>query len=277
MSGIFSLLHVPRRFVVKSHDTKRLSEGTSRHIEPPVSMRAETPEGPAAADVEAAVAAGDAADASETRRGDSERVTPVGVCRVCLQEVSLSLAKKNGVDGSDAGSLAARPVVASGDDVVLLGCACSQPCHRACMEAWTRAKGDRTCELCHETMLSLPSPPPRRDDALNRQPREMAVFVRRGDDEAGGHVIFALADPGDDPGEGAGRPARVFVRRFRGPAGDDADETDGFARGRRARRCSECVSLLAFAAVFVLVFGGPGLVLAGIYVLWFVWLRAVTG
>ena len=30
-------------------------------------------------------------------------------------------------------------------------------------------------------------------------------------------------------------------------------------------------------AVFVLVFGGPGLVLAGIYVLWFLWLRAATG
>ena len=238
-------------------------------------MRAETPEVAAAADVEAAVAARGAEDAGETRRGDPERATAVGVCRVCLQEVSLSLEKKNRVD--DAETLAARPADGSGDDVVLLGCACSQPCHRACMEAWTRAKGDRTCELCHETMLSLPSPPPRRDDALNRQPREMAVFVRRGDDEAGGHVIFALADPGDDPGEGAGRPARVFVRRFRGPAGDDADETDGFARGRRARRCSECVSLLAFAAVFVLVFGGPGLVLAGIYVLWFVWLRAVAG
>lgn len=231
-------------------------------------MRAETPESAAAPDVEAAVAARDSEDSGETRRGDAERATAAGVCRVCLQEVSLSF-----VGPGDAG----RPP-GEGEDVVLLGCACSQPCHRACMEAWTRAKGDRTCELCHETMLSLPSPPPRRDgDALNRQPREMAVFVRRGDDEAGGHVIFALADPGDDPGEGAGRPARVFVRRFRGPAGDDADETDGFARGRRARRCSECVSLLAFAAVFVLVFGGPGLVLAGIYVLWFVWLRAVTG
>ena len=231
-------------------------------------MRAETPESAAAPDVEAAVAARDSEDSGETRRGDAERATAAGVCRVCLQEVSLSF-----VGPGDA----ARPP-GEGEDVVLLGCACSQPCHRACMEAWTRAKGDRTCELCHETMLSLPSPPPRRDgDALNRQPREMAVFVRRGDDEAGGHVIFALADPGDDPGEGAGRPARVFVRRFRGPAGDDADETDGFARGRRARRCSECVSLLAFAAVFVLVFGGPGLVLAGIYVLWFVWLRAVTG
>ena len=267
--------------MVKSHDTKRLSEGTSRHIEPPVSMRAETPEGPAAADVEAAVAAGDAADASETRRGDSERVTPVGVCRVCLQEVSLSLAKKNGVDGSDAGSLAARPVVASGDDVVLLGCACSQPCHRACMEAWTRTKGDRTCELCHEQMLALPAPPPRRDgDAAepSREPREMAVFVQHGDDEEGGHVIFALADPGDDLVDSTGQPrgtARVFFRRFRGDfrGGGETSADDG----RRARRCSECVSLVAFAAVFVLVFGGPGLVLAGIYVLWFVWLRAVTG
>ena len=39
----------------------------------------------------------------------------------------------------------------------------------------------------------------------------------------------------------------------------------------------ECVSLAAFVAVFVLVLGGPGLVLAGIYVLWFLWLRAATG
>ena len=122
---------------MKSHDTRRLSEGTSRHTEPPVSMRAENPEVAAAADVEAAVAACGAEDAGETREGgDPERATAVGVCRVCLQEVSLSLEKKNRVD--DAETLAARPADGSGDDVVLLGCACSQPCHRACMEAWTR-------------------------------------------------------------------------------------------------------------------------------------------
>ena len=243
-------------------------------------MRAETPEVAAAADVEAAVAARGAEDAGETRRGDPERATAVGVCRVCLQEVSLcAQEKKNGVD--DAETLAARPADGSGDDVVLLGCACSQPCHRACMEAWTRTKGDRTCELCHEQMLALPAPPPRRDgDAAepSREPREMAVFVQHGDDEEGGHVIFALADPGDDLVDSTGQPrgtARVFFRRFRGDfrGGGETSADDG----RRARRCSECVSLVAFAAVFVLVFGGPGLVLAGIYVMWFLWLRAVTG
>ena len=241
-------------------------------------MRAETPEVAAAADVEAAVAARGAEDAGETRRGDPERATAVGVCRVCLQEVSLSLEKKNGVD--DAETLAARPADGSGDDVVLLGCACSQPCHRACMEAWTRTKGDRTCELCHEQMLALPAPPPRRDgDAAepSREPREMAVFVQHGDDEEGGHVIFALADP-EDADAVAGQSARVFVRRFRPPERGTTgeDPADGSAR-RRRRGCSECVSLAAFVAVFVLVLGGPGLVLAGIYVLWFLWLRAATG
>jgi hypothetical protein len=263
---------------VKSHDTSEaaLSEGTSRHTEPPVSMRAETPEVAAAADVEAAVAARGAEDAGETRRGDPERATAVGVCRVCLQEVSLSQEKKNGVD--DAETLAARPADGSGDDVVLLGCACSQPCHRACMEAWTRTKGDRTCELCHETMLSLPPPPSPPSDAPNRDALgEMTVFVRPVFDEAGGHVVFALADP-EDGDAVAGQSARVFVRRFRpterGNAGEDP--ADGSAR-RRRRGCSECVSLAAFVAVFVLVLGGPGLVLAGIYVLWFLWLRAATG
>ena len=160
---------------------------------------------------------------------------------------------------------------------MLLGCACSQPCHRACMEAWTRTKGDRTCELCHETMLSLPPPPSPPSDAPNRDAREMTVFVRPVFDEAGGHVVFALADP-EDGDAVAGQSARVFVRRFRpterGNAGEDP--ADGSAR-RRRRGCSECVSLAAFVAVFVLVLGGPGLVLAGIYVLWFLWLRAATG
>jgi hypothetical protein len=239
-------------------------------------MRAENPEVAAAADVEAAVAACGAEDAGETREGgDPERATAVGVCRVCLQEVSLSLEKKNRVD--DAETLAARPADGSGDDVVLLGCACSQPCHRACMEAWTRTKGDRTCELCHETMLSLPPPPSPPSDAPNRDAREMTVFVRPVFDEAGGHVVFALADP-EDGDAVAGQSARVFVRRFRPPERGTAgeDPADGSAR-RRRRGCSECVSLAAFVAVFVLVLGGPGLVLAGIYVLWFLWLRAATG
>lgn len=240
-------------------------------------MRAETPESAAAPDVEAAVAARDSEDSGETRRGDAERATAAGVCRVCLQEVSLSLAK--GVDGSDAGD-AARPP-GEGEDVVLLGCACSQPCHRACMEAWTRTKGDRTCELCHETMVALPEPSrasrenaDANDDASRRD--EIAVFVRPVFDASGGHVVFALADPGAE--QTAGRTARVFVRRVRTAADGAERETDGGGPARRNRRgCSECVSLAAFALVFVLVFGGPGLVLAGIYVLWFLWLRAVTG
>ena len=89
-------------------------------------MRAETPESAAAPDVEAAVAARDAEDSGATRRGDAERATAAGVCRVCLQTVSLSSAK--GVDGSDAGDAALA--AGEGEDVVLLGCACSQPCHR---------------------------------------------------------------------------------------------------------------------------------------------------
>ena len=244
-------------------------------------MRAETPESAAAPDVEAAVAARDAEDSGATRRGDAERATAAGVCRVCLQTVSLSLEKKNGVD--DAETLAARPSDGSGDDVVLLGCACSQPCHRACMEAWTRTKGDRTCELCHETMVSLPEPGTRAsldasDDASRRD--EIAVFVRPVFDASGGHFVFALADPSS---EGAGRThpgqtARLFVRRVRTNAAADGGggETDG-GRPARRRGCSECISLALFALVFVLVFGGPGLVFAGIYVLWFLWLRAVTG
>ena len=105
----------------------------------------------------------------------------------------------------------------------------------------------------------------------------MTVFVRPVFDEAGGHVVFALADP-EDGDAVAGQSARVFVRRFRPPERGTAgeDPADGSAR-RRRRGCSECVSLAAFVAVFVLVLGGPGLVLAGIYVLWFLWLRAATG
>lgn len=243
-------------------------------------MRAETPESAAAPDVEAAVAARDAEDSGATRRGDAERATAAGVCRVCLQTVSLSEGAK-GVDGSDAGDAALR--TGEGEDVVLLGCACSQPCHRACMEAWTRTKGDRTCELCHETMVSLSEPGTRAsldasDDASRRD--EIAVFVRPVFDASGGHFVFALADPSS---EGAGRThpgqtARLFVRRVRTNAAADGagGETDGGGPARR-RGCSECVSLALFALVFVLVFGGPGLVFAGIYVLWFLWLRAVTG
>jgi hypothetical protein len=161
-------------------------------------MRAETPESAAAPDVEAAVAARDAEDSGATRRGDAERATAAGVCRVCLQTVSLSEGAK-GVDGSDAGDAALRP--GEGEDVVLLGCACSQPCHRACMEAWTRTKGDRTCELCHETMVSLPEPGTRAsldasDDASRRD--EIAVFVRPVFDASGGHFVFALADPSSE-------------------------------------------------------------------------------
>ena len=260
--------------LVKSHDTRRLSEGTSRHTEPPVSMRAENPEVAAAADVEAAVAACGAEDAGETREGgDPERATAVGVCRVCLQEVSLSLEKKNRVD--DAETLAARPADGSGDDVVLLGCACSQPCHRACMEAWTRTKGDRTCELCHETMLSLPPPPSPPSDAPNRDARENDGFRAAGLRRGGRARRLRARRPRRRRRGGGTERARLrqaLSAARRGTAGEARRRL-----GAAAPRVLECVSLAAFVAVFVLVLGGPGLVLAGIYVLWFLWLRAATG
>ena len=56
-------------------------------------------------------------------------------CRVCQEDVALD-------DGARGGS--------KEEEVIMPGCACRSPCHRACMEAWTRHKGDRTCELCGE-------------------------------------------------------------------------------------------------------------------------------
>jgi len=46
-------------------------------------------------------------------------------------------------------------------EVTLLGCRCSQPCHRACIDEWCRVKGDRLCEICGEDMANIALPPPR--------------------------------------------------------------------------------------------------------------------
>ena len=247
----------------------------------------ETPdESDEGADVEAALTAEDASEGSSSkataaRESASAGIRAVqGVCRVCLQEVSVPVprvgdpARTTDIDTARARDASLEGVDA--DDVVSLGCACSQPCHRSCMEAWTRTKGDRTCEICGEIMSSLREPPRRgwRGDSED----EIAVFVRPVLDEAGDHVMFALATPRDGT-----RPSRVFIRRF-STSDDDAGESPD-RRGtsaapsegpRRFHCASECASVVIFVAVFILVFGGPGMVLAGIYLVWFLWLRAMT-
>ena len=60
----------------------------------------------------------------------------------------------------------------------MLGCSCRAPAHRRCMEAWTKHKGDRTCELCGKTMTSLPEPPPR-PDATSPRPGDRPCRARR--------------------------------------------------------------------------------------------------
>ena len=98
--------------------------------------------------------------------------------------------------------------------------------------------------------------------------------------EASGHVLFILAFAGfvafdwyHRDNEDRPQPARddwaTVLARFvcRRPLGLAALVT----------AYAGYISLAAFVAVFVLVLGGPGLVLAGIYVLWFLWLRAATG
>ena len=190
---------------------------------------------------------------------------PRGACRVCCEEVTLASDGATG-DGATGDGATARPE----EEVIMLGCSCRAPAHRRCMEAWTKHKGDRTCELCGKTMTSLPEPPPRPDATSPRPGDDFTVVMRPAGDDLGERVIVITQSQAD--GDGV-----VAIHRYY-TATAAADERDQLQRDSRRHGClSECFYLTVFVALFVLLFGGPGIVLGAMYVFWFIWIRGIAG
>jgi hypothetical protein len=181
-------------------------------------------------------------------------------CRVCQEDVALD-------DGARGGS--------KEEEVIMPGCACRSPCHRACMEAWTRHKGDRTCELCGEVFANLPDPPPPPPSARRggEAREDFTVVMRPLGPDAGERVVIITQSEAD--GEG-----RVTIRRYYSSGGAeeglDPESLRAPARGENGW-LSEGVYLLVFIALFIILFGAPGLVLGCMYAFWYVWLRGVAG
>ena len=68
----------------------------------------------------------------------------------------------------------------------------------------------------------------------------------------------------------------VAIRRYY--TGTAAEERDQLQRDAERRGClSDCFYLTVFVALFILLFGGPGIVLGAAYVFWFIWIRDIAG
>ena len=151
-----------------------------------------------------------------------------------------------------------------------MSCSATERGGRTCaargMEAGRGPGLHATCERCHATMLSLglafPRLPTRR--TATRERRRRAAGLRRG-----GRARRRARRPSKTATRWRDRRAR-FVRRARQPLAEPPAKTPPDASGARINARSERSRVSrAFVAVFVLVLGGPGLVLAGIYALWF--------
>ena len=171
------------------------------------------------------------------------------------------------------------------EEVLLLGCRCSQPCHRACIEEWCRVKGDRTCEICGETMRNLREPPPRaHPEAPTAASGDDFTVVMQTEDGLRGERLIVITQTTEPDADGGG----VTVHRYYASPGgrDDSRGAGGRVDGeewewsdqtgwRLAAACvSDGVYLLCFFAVFLLLFGAPGAVMAGMYLAWYVCMRA---
>ena len=205
-------------------------------------------------------ASGPAAVGAPTLPPSRKESLPRGVCRVCCEEVTLAS------DDATGDAATARPE----EEVIMLGCSCRAPAHRGCMEAWTKHKGDRTCELCGKTMRNLPEPPPPARATSPRPPGDdFTVVMRPAGDEVRDRVIVITQSQAN--GDGV-----VAIRRYY--AGTAAEERDQPRNDAERRGClSDCFYLTVFVALFILLFGGPGIVLGAAYVFWFIWIRDTAG
>lgn len=216
-----------------------------------------------------------------------------GSCRVCCEDVTLDVNSSGdtrntagGFNNEEKNMKKEHPKkkyqggageAEAEDEVILLGCRCSQPCHRKCIEEWTRVKGDRICELCGESMTALPEPPPRapRGEA-NDQSEDFTVVMRPGDDSRGERVIVITQSAESDVHGG------VTIHRYYaagGAGGDAADAAgdEGWRSEAGQSRAAECLSellyLLCFSSLFLVFFGTPGAVMAGLYLAWYICVR----
>lgn len=194
----------------------------------------------------------------------------VSVKPPCPADVTLRGDNERGINTDTAGGNKEEA-----DEVILLGCRCSQPCHRKCIDEWCRVKGDRVCEICGEVMANLAEPPPRpppervRDDGLASD--DFTVVMRPAEDGRGAERVIVITQ-GEVDASGAVTIHRYYASGDDNGSGARHEGDDAYAR---ASACfSELVYLLCFTALFLLFFGTPGAIMAGFYLAWYVCVRA---